>query len=118
MKTGLLTAWLTAEGIVTYRCVKLQRRPPMPGELLATCGLFVLLALLAEAPSAAGLATTIGWGVNIAAMLNLVQNPKLFGPTSHTSPASPGANTSGSGGNTVNKPAQISPGGVGLATTF
>lgn len=80
MKTGVLFAWMVGEGIIIYRCVKGQHRPPMPGELLASSGLFVLLAMLAEVQP--GIATTLAWGLDIAAALNLVQTPQLFGPAS------------------------------------
>lgn len=111
MKSSIIFAWLVGEAIVTYRCVKNQSRPPVPGELLASSGLFILLAGLAEIPSAATMAALLAWGMDIAALLNLVQNPHLFGPTSHT----PAGTTSNSlAGQT---PAQRSPGGVGLATT-
>jgi hypothetical protein len=68
----LLTEWLIAEAIIFYRDVKADRHVPMPGQLLAASGVFVLLALLAEAgPGAAQLATTLGGGFVMAAGLNL-----------------------------------------------
>jgi hypothetical protein len=45
---SIFTAWLVGEGIIIYRTVTKQKRPPMPGELLASSGLFLLLALLGE----------------------------------------------------------------------
>lgn len=68
----LLTEWLIGEGIIFYRAVKAENHVPMPGQLLAASGAFVLLALLAEAgPGAAQLATTLGGGFVMAAGLNL-----------------------------------------------
>jgi hypothetical protein len=64
-------AWLVGEGIVVYRTVKFQHAPPSPGQLLYTSGIFILLALLAEAEKARPLATTLAWGFDIAAFLNL-----------------------------------------------
>lgn len=64
-------AWLVAEGIVIYRSVKVQKAPPGPGQLLFSSGLFVMLALLAEAPKARPLATTLAWGFVIAAYMHL-----------------------------------------------
>jgi len=68
----LLVEWLIAEGIIFYRDVGNDHHIPMPGQLLAASGVFVLLALLAEAgPGAAQLATTLGGGFVLAAGLNL-----------------------------------------------
>jgi len=69
VKRGLTLAWAVAIGVITYRSVKECHRPPMPGTLLSSSGLFVLLALLAE--PAPELATTLGWGFVTAAFLNL-----------------------------------------------
>ena len=68
----LIVEWLAAEGIVMYRGVSKNHYPPMPGQLLATSGAFVLLALLAETgPGAAQLAGILGGGFIAAAALNL-----------------------------------------------
>jgi hypothetical protein len=86
---ALLAPWLVGEGIVTYRCVRNQHRPPMPGELLASSGAFVLLALLAQWQ--ANLATLIAWGLDIAAFVNIA--PQLLagpGPTPATTTAATG----------------------------
>jgi hypothetical protein len=68
--TSLILAWLTGEGIMIYRQVTKQKRPPLPAELIATSGLFILLALLAE--SHGPLAQTLAWGLVGAAALNLL----------------------------------------------
>ena len=64
-------AWLIGEGIIVYRSVKVRHIPPGPGELLYSSGLFVLLALLAEARQARFLATALAYGFDIAAFMNL-----------------------------------------------
>lgn len=66
-----LAAWLVGEGIIVYRSVKNQKAPPGPGQLLLSSGVFVMLALLAEAQSARKLAVTLAWGFDIAALMNL-----------------------------------------------
>lgn len=66
--TSLILAWLTGEGIMAYRVITREHRPPLPAELLGTAGLFVILALLAEALP--GLAQTLAWGLVGAAFLN------------------------------------------------
>lgn len=66
-----LAAWLVGEGIIIYRSVKRLKAPPGPGALLFTSGLFVMLALLADSPKARPLATTLAWGFDLAAFMNL-----------------------------------------------
>lgn len=77
MRTGIVLAWLTAMGIITYRDIRVNHGPPIPGQLLGASGLFVLLALLAEAPNAAPVAAALGWGFDLAALLNIL--PQGFG---------------------------------------
>lgn len=68
---AFIAAWLTGEGIICYRSVREQKAPPGPGQLLLSSGVFVMLALLAEAKSAKPLATTLAWGFVAAAWLNI-----------------------------------------------
>jgi hypothetical protein len=84
---GVIITWLIAEGIIITRSVKVSHEPPIPGRLLATSGLFVLLAILAEAPGAAGLATMIGAGLDIAGLMHLFG---LGGPKPGGGPAGGG----------------------------
>jgi hypothetical protein len=76
---GLVLAWLVGEGIIVYRSVKRDHSPPIPGALLASSGLFVLLALLAQADTARPVATALAWGFDIAAFMNLY--PAVTGAT-------------------------------------
>lgn len=85
---GIVTAWLVGEGIVSYRAVKQNGGPPVPGALLATSGLFVLLALLAQAQQARFLATALAWGFDIAAFANLYVNPPAQQATLLSNPVS------------------------------
>lgn len=82
---GLVLAWLVGEGIIVYRSVKRDHSPPIPGALLASSGLFVLLALLAEADSARPVATALAWGFDLAAFMNLF--PPVTGATGATGKA-------------------------------
>lgn len=68
---GLVAAWAVGEGLIVYRAWKQKKQPPLPGQLVASSALFVMLALLAQADSARGLATTLAWGFDLAAFLNL-----------------------------------------------
>jgi hypothetical protein len=65
----VLLAWIVGEGLIIYRTVKEHHRPPMPGELLLSSGLFVMLGLMGEAQPA--LAATLAWGFDMAAFLAL-----------------------------------------------
>jgi hypothetical protein len=95
-----LMFWLIGEGIIVYRSVKANHAPPMPGELLASSGLFALLALIAEADQARTLAVMLAAGFDVAAALNLfppVTSPGTSG--AHPAPAAgaPGGLTTGTG---------------------
>ena len=68
---GIALAWAVGEGILVYRSIKVNHGPPVPGALLASSGLFVLLAILAQAQQARFLATALAWGFDIAAFANL-----------------------------------------------
>jgi len=84
---GIVAAWAVGESIIAYRAFKRTHAPPMPGMLLASSALFVMLALLAESDQARGLATALAWGFDIAAFMNLA--PQITG----------GAATAGSSNN-------------------
>ena len=68
---GLVAAWAVGEGLIIYRAFKQRKAPPMPGQLLASSALFIMLGLLAESDQARGLAVTMAWGFDLAAFLNL-----------------------------------------------
>lgn len=68
---GITLAWLTGLGIIVYRRVSKDHRPPMPGQLLAASGFFAILALLAEYPPARTTATLLAFGIDLAAYLEV-----------------------------------------------
>ncbi|HEV2241818.1 MAG TPA: hypothetical protein VGR98_12310 [Streptosporangiaceae bacterium] len=75
---GLFTlAWLIGEGIIVFRSVRANHAPPMPGALIASSGIFALLALLAESDSARPLAIALAYGFDLAAFMNLA--PSITG---------------------------------------
>jgi hypothetical protein len=78
-RAGITLAWATGLGIVAWRSVTKQHRPPMPGQLLAVSGLFVLLAALAEYEPAVPLATTLAFGVDLAAFLQILPGTQAGG---------------------------------------
>ena len=72
MKRLFIAEWLTATGIVVWRQVKVNKSPPTPGQLIATSGLFVMLAILADTgDEQAKVAALFGGGVVLAAFMNL-----------------------------------------------
>lgn len=80
---NIILAWLVGTGIMTYKDVKKNHRPPLPAELLAESGLFVMLGILGEkAPALAG---TLAWGFDAAAFLSLWDNPVSGAVKSKTS---------------------------------
>jgi hypothetical protein len=75
---GLFTMfWLIGEGIIVVRSVRSNHAPPMPGALIASSGIFALLALLAESDSARPLAVALAAGFDLAAFMNLA--PSITG---------------------------------------
>lgn len=74
---NIIVAWLVGEGLMIYKDVKNNGRPPLPAELLATSGLFLALGILGE--KAPELASLVAWGFDLAAFLT------LWGGTSSTS---------------------------------
>src|SRR4029077_773026 len=119
---SFVAAWLVGEGIITYRSVKKNHAPPIPGELLLSSGVFVLLGLLAESDKARVLAVTLAWGYDLAAFMNLFGTgaPSLF-KAGNVIPWPPGAasntlvfpdgKTASASPNTSSAPAQTTPSG-------
>ena len=71
MSSPLAAAWLAGEGIVIWRMVHKDHRPPVPGALLGITALFAVLGLIAEVmPSSARFVGVAAWGLDVAALLN------------------------------------------------
>ena len=77
---GLVLAWLIGEGIVTWRWAK-AGAPPTPGALAAASGFFVLLAIVHEYPPARAAATLTAYGIDIAALLQVLPGSKAVQKT-------------------------------------
>jgi hypothetical protein len=84
--SGITIAWAIGLGIIGWRTVNREHRPPMPGQLLGASGFFVLCAVLAEYPPARTAATLLAFGIDIAAYLEV---PVVAGPRPATA-AGPG----------------------------
>jgi hypothetical protein len=99
---AFIAAWLLGEGIISYRAVKTTHMPPVPGALLASSGLFAMLALLAESEQARPLAITLAYAFDFAALMNLV--PAVTsgtGSNAGTTAAASNTAQAGTGGNPV-----------------
>jgi hypothetical protein len=113
---GIVLAWLVGEGIVTWRWAK-AGAPPTPGALLSTSGFFALLALLGQYPPARSTATLIAFGVDIAALLQVLPGskvtqvtgwpPPVITDTSVILPTGSAHSGGGGGGNPSNTPAAV-----------
>jgi hypothetical protein len=91
---GITLAWLIGEGIIIWRSVTANHRPPVPGELLASSALFALLALLAEYQPARTTATLIAFGVDLAAYLQApIITPANPAPTASGTTQAPQTST-------------------------
>jgi hypothetical protein len=127
---GFAMAWLLGEGIVTWRWIK-AGAPPTPGSIALSSGFFVLLGLVAASNRAAVPAmTALAFGVDIAALLQvlpgsavhpatgwpppLITDNTIILPTghSHAAPAPYGNQSGGSGpgGTTPKGPNTLPPG--------
>lgn len=82
----IVLAWLAGEALIVYRSYKNDKRPPMPGQLLASSGLFAALGFAAEvSDDMKFLAGALAVGFDIAAFMNLA--PTLTGNTTAAKPA-------------------------------
>jgi hypothetical protein len=103
-KGGIITAWLFGLGIIAWRDIRVNHGPPIPAQFLGASGLFALLALVAEYPSATVAATAAAWGFDIAALLAPGVIPSLLGGTGgqaaggHAGAAAPAAKGPRTGG--------------------
>jgi hypothetical protein len=71
-------AWGIGLGIMSWRAVKADKRPPWPGQIMAGSAYFLLLGLLAQYRPARTVATLTAYGVDLAALLQILPGlPKL-----------------------------------------
>lgn len=82
MQGGIVLAWLTGIGIVSWRSVKQDHHPPLPGQLLGTSFIFIMLGVLSQAERARFLASALAWGFDIAALMNVL--PQVVSGSSQT----------------------------------
>lgn len=90
MNRGILLAWAAGLGVITWRGVKIDRKPVPPGRYAAASGVYVLLALVAEYQPAAPVAALMAWGFNLAVFLQLFPE-QVSGPKASIEPSRPGA---------------------------
>jgi hypothetical protein len=82
---SIAAAWLVGNGIIAWRSVK-QGRPPVPGQLIAANGVFIILAVVAST-SAAPVAGLMAWGFDIAALMNVLPDIAVGGTKAETTAA-------------------------------
>ena len=81
---GIILAWLAGEGIITWRSITKEHKPPIPGDLLAATGLFAVLALIAEYQPARGVATLFALGVDIAVLMQVLPGSNVSSKSTGT----------------------------------
>lgn len=69
-------AWLAEVGIITWRGVKNDKRPPIPSELLSTFVVFGGLTLFGGNPTMSRGANLVAWGLVLATFMNFVDPTK------------------------------------------
>lgn len=91
---GFAAAWLVGQGIVIWRNVQAHHRVPPAGQLLGVTLLFAALGVIADiTPAAEPLAAAVGWGLDVAGILNLW--PKGLGGQVQKAQAAEEKNVSG-----------------------
>jgi|SRR5215472_2560029 len=92
----MILAWGIAEGIIVWRGIR-RHRPPIPGDMLATSALFVLLAMLAEYQPARAAAVAFAFGIDLAVLLKIVPGTAAGGATAAKATAAAGGPAAESG---------------------
>lgn len=80
--TGMVLAWLTGLGVMSWRTAQEYHRPPVPGRILAASVVFAALALLAEYEPARRAAVLAAWGFDLAIVLKLPPSALTTAPFS------------------------------------
>jgi hypothetical protein len=88
--------WLIGEAIIIYRSIKYYKAPPLPADILATSGLFIILAILAEWQP--GLSTALAAGFDLAAFLAVASTKPSFKCSSNVAGGAAKGAKSGIGG--------------------
>ena len=70
---GLAGAWAVGMGITVWRQVKQSAHLPVPADLVAVTGLFLVLGLVADMSTKARMPVTlIAWGLDVAGLLRVL----------------------------------------------
>jgi hypothetical protein len=73
---GVILAWAAGMGIITYRSLVKEHKPPVPGQMLAATALFAGLAVIGEYQPAAAAATLFAVGVDVAVLMQVLPGTK------------------------------------------
>lgn len=76
MDTAVQVPWMVEIGIITWRSVKKEKRPPLPSEILAS---FIVFGAFSLIPNDR-IASLMSWGIVIASALNILPSI-VSGPT-------------------------------------
>jgi hypothetical protein len=69
---GVILAWAVGMGIITYRSLVKEHKPPVPGQMLAATALFAGLAVVGEYQPAATAAALFAFGVDVAVLMQVL----------------------------------------------
>ncbi len=65
---SLSIPWMAEIGLISWRTVSKEKRPPLPSELLATFVIFGAFSLVSVSQPEIG--SVLGWGIVVATLLN------------------------------------------------
>jgi hypothetical protein len=68
----VILAWAAGMGIITYRSLVKEHKPPVPGQMLAATALFAGLAVVGEYQPAATAAALFAFGVDVAVLMQVL----------------------------------------------
>jgi drug/metabolite transporter (DMT)-like permease len=72
---SLTSAWVIGIGIGSWTDIVRGGMPPQPRRLLFITALFAGLALISESEQVRPIGSLVGWGLDLAALLNYYSNP-------------------------------------------
>jgi hypothetical protein len=88
---GVILAWAAGMGIITYRSLVKEHKPPVPGQMLAATALFAGLAVIGEYQPAATAATLFAVGVDVAVLMQVLPGMKTAAANNAKTPNNKGS---------------------------
>jgi hypothetical protein len=90
----LLFPWLAEIGLITYRDMKAEKRPPLPSELVSVFVVFGAFTLVSKASP--GIASALGWGIVLATGMQVfgaINSSAIAKATGDSASAKPGSSS-------------------------